>query len=166
VATTSTTVLADFSGALGSPVVSSRSTVGPAGVTADLAVADVVDQAVADYEKSAVAGALSGRSIDVSSVLTTEAARSLNPNERAVLTDEATVRASSLKDVTNSVVLTGYSGSDGAVDVVDATLDLKVTGTTSAGASFTITRTGHLTLIDQSGWRIDSFDLSVERDLP
>ncbi len=151
---------------LGAPVVASQSTVGPAGVTPALAVADVIDQAVAGYEDTAVAGALSGRSIDLGSVLTTEAARTLNPTERAVLTDEATVRASALKSVANSVVLTGFSGSDGAISVVNADLDLKVTGTTSAGASFTITRTGHLTLIDQGGWRIDSFDLSVERDLP
>lgn len=129
-------------------------------------MADAIDQAVAAYERSGVADALSGRTIDIGSVLTTEAARTLKPGERAVLTDEATVHASMLKGVTNSVILTGFSGSDGAVSVVNADLDLKVTGTTSTGSSFTITRTGHLTFIDQGGWRIDSFDLSVERDLP
>ena len=98
--------------------------------------------------------------------MSTEAAKSINLYVLGVLTDSATVKAVSLKGDTNSVVLTGFLGADGTVDVVDAEITLGVTGMTVNGSPFTITRTGHLTFIDQDGWKIDSFDLRVQRDLP
>ena len=132
-----------------------------------MVVADDVSRAILVFERIAVADGLAGEAVDMGPLLSTEAAKSINPYELGVLTDEATVKAVSLKDDKNSVTLTGFLGADGAVDVVDAEIMLVVTGTTVNGAPFTITRTGHLTLIDQRGWwRIDSFDLRVQRDLP
>jgi hypothetical protein len=166
-ATTTSTALADVSKAIGTPTIASAGTIGPAGNTDTLSVADKVQSAVADYERVAIGTALNGTTGDLAGVLTAEAVKTLTPEQRATLTDEATVRASAVAAGTNSIALTGYTGADGAISVVNAVLSLNLSGTTAAGTSFTIKRSGNLTLVDDGGtWRIDSFDLSVERDLP
>jgi hypothetical protein len=166
-ASTTTTALADVSSAIGTPTIASAGTIGPAGNTDTLSVADKIQTAVADYERIAIGTALNGSTGDLSGVLTAEAAKTLTPEQRAALTDEATVRAAAVSAGTNSIALTGYSGADGAISVVNAVLSLNLSGTTAAGTSFTIKRSGNLTLVDDGGtWRIDSFDLSVDRDLP
>jgi hypothetical protein len=132
-----------------------------------LTVADKIQSAVADYERLAIGTALNGSTGDLSGVLTAEAAKTLTPEQRAALTDEATVRAAAVSAGTNSIALTGYTAADGGISVVNAVLALNLSGTTAGGAPFTIKRSGNLTLVDDSGtWRIDSFDLTVERDLP
>jgi hypothetical protein len=50
--------------------------------------------------------------------------------------------------------------------IVSAHLDLVIAGTTS-GVATSIKRAGDLTLIPDNGaWRIDAFDMTVERDQP
>ncbi len=165
--TTTTTALADVSTAIGTPTIASAGTIGPAGTTDTLSVADKVQFMVAEYERLAIGTALNGSTGDLVGVLTAEAAKTLTPEQRATLTDEATVRASAVSAGTNSIALTGYTAADGGISVVNAALSLNLSGTTAAGAPFTIKRFGNLTFVDDGdAWRIDSFDLSVERDLP
>jgi microcystin degradation protein MlrC len=168
VATTTTTALADVSTAIGTPTIASAGTVGPAGNTDALSVADKIQTAVAEYERIAIGTALNGSTGDLTGLLTADVAKTLTTEQRATLTDEATVRASAVSAGTNSIALTGYTGADGAISVVNAILSLNLSGTTAAGAPFTIKRSGNLTFVDDGGgvWRIDSFDLTVERDLP
>lgn len=164
---TTTTAAADVSNALGTPTIASAGTIGPAGTTEALTVADKIQSAVADYERLAIGTALNGATGDLAGVLTAEAVKTLTPEQRATLTDEGTVRASAVSAGTNSVELMGYTDADGGITVVNASLSLNLLGTTVAGAPFTIKRSGNLTLVDDSGtWRIDSFDLIVERNLP
>jgi microcystin degradation protein MlrC len=165
--TTTTTALADVSTALGTPTIASAGTIGPAGNTDTLSVADKIQTAVAEYERIAIGTALNGSTGDLTGLLTAAVAKTLTPEQRAALTDEATVRASAVSAGTNSIALTGYTGNDGAISVVNAVLSLNVSGTTAGGAPFTIKRSGNLTFVDDGGaWRIDSFDLTVDRDLP
>jgi hypothetical protein len=132
-----------------------------------LSVADKIQSAVAEYERIAIGTALNGSTGDLTGLLTAEVAKTLTAEQRAALTDEATVRAGSVSAGTNSIALTGYTDSDGAISVVNAVLTLNLAGHTAAGAPFTIKRFGNITFVDDSGaWRIDSFDLAVERDLP
>ena len=166
--TTTTTALADVSTAIGTPTIASAGTVGPAGNTDALSVADKIQTAVAEYERIAIGTALNGGTGDLTGLLTADVAKTLTAEQRATLTDEATVRASAVSAGTNSIALTGYTGADGAISVVNAFLSLNLSGTTATGAPFTIKRSGNLTFVDDGGgvWRIDSFDLTVERDLP
>jgi hypothetical protein len=62
--------------------------------------------------------------------------------------------------------MTALAGEDGAVSVVTAGLDLRLTGRVG-GEPVSITRTGELVLVpDAGGWRIDGYDLKVTRTLP
>jgi hypothetical protein len=51
--------------------------------------------------------------------------------------------------------------------VVNAALDEAVSASTPGGSPVRITRTGTLTFVNDGGtWKIDSFNLAVERDIP
>jgi len=120
------------------------------------------------YVQLAVAAPLSGTThpVAVEQFLTAQATTSLTPEGRAVLTDEGVPAMQSAQSSTDSVTLTGLLGADSQTSVVSAHLELVIGGTTS-GVPASIKRSGDLTLIPENGaWRIDAFDMSVERDLP
>ncbi len=72
----------------------------------------------------------------------------------------------SAQATTDTVSITGLVGTDSQIGVVNARLELVIAGTTNGVAS-SIKRSGDLTLVPDSGaWRIDAFDMSVERNLP
>ena len=59
--------------------------------------------------------------------------------------------------------LTALAGSDGAMSVVTAELDLKLSGMVD-GAPLFLERAGELVLVPDDGtWRIDAWDLKVIR---
>ena len=123
---------------------------------------------VTKYIQLAVAAPLGGsrHPVAVDQFLTAQATAALTADRRAVLTDEGVPAIQSAQATTNTVTFTGLVGTDTQMGVVSAHLDLVITGTTG-GVAASIKRSGDLTLIpDSGGWRIDAFDMSVERDLP
>jgi hypothetical protein len=155
---------------IGAPTVSAVSTESPAGEEGKLdpALQSQVLDTVTKYVQLAISAPLGGSttSVAVDQFLTAQAVTALTPDRRAVLTEEGMPAMQSAKATTNTVSITGLVGTDSAVGVVSAHLDLVIAGTTS-GVAASIKRSGDLTLIpDQGSWRIDAFDMSVERDLP
>jgi hypothetical protein len=155
---------------IGAPTISAVSTESPAGEEGKLdpALQSQVLDTVTKYVQLAISAPLGGSTtaVAVDQFLTAQAASALTPDRRAVLTDEGVPAMQSAQATTNTVSITGLVGTDSAVGVVSAHLDLVIAGTTR-GVAATIKRSGDLTLIpDQGSWRIDAFDMSVERDLP
>lgn len=84
--------------------------------------------------------------------------------DRQAFVDEGVPRLSGLVAQAATVGLTGLAGVDGKLEVVDAALDLRLTGTAST-TPVTIARTGQLVLLrDAGGWRIDGYDIKVTRE--
>jgi hypothetical protein len=123
---------------------------------------------VTKYVQLAVTAPLSGSTtpVAVDQFLTASAVSALTADRRAVLTDEGVPAMQSAQATTDTVSITGLVGTDSQIGVVSARLELVIAGTTN-GVATSIKRSGDLTLVPDNGvWRIDAFDMSVERNLP
>lgn len=85
--------------------------------------------------------------------------------DRSAFIDEGLPALSDVRKDTALARLTALAGSDGAVSVATAVLDLRLTGHV-AGAPVKVVRTGELVLVPEGGrWRIDAYELKVVRTL-
>jgi hypothetical protein len=138
----------------------------------DVAVTDAVTKAVATYVSGATLAPLGGKPASLDGLLTDTAAKSLTADTTAALSDDGIAPVTADGATTLAVDLSGLLGPDGAIGVVVATVDLTAGGTTAGGAKVSVHRTGDLTLVNQPGadgspaWKIDAFQLNVERELP
>lgn len=167
---TTTTTAAPSGITIGAPSVSAVVTESAAGEEGKLdpALQSQVVDTVTKYVQLAISAPLGGSTatVAVDQFLTAQAVKALTADRRAVLTDEGVPAMQSAQATTNTVSITGLVGTDSVMGVVNARLDLVITGTTH-GVAASIKRSGDFTLIpDQGSWRIDAFDMSVERDLP
>jgi hypothetical protein len=165
---TTTTAVSGVS--IGAPSISAVATESTAGEEGKLdpALQSQVLDTVTKYVQMAISAPLGGSTatVAVDQFLTAQAAKALTADRRAVLTEEGVPAMQSAQATTNTVSITGLVGTDSVTGVVNAHLDLVITGT-ARGLAASIKRSGDFTLIpDQGSWRIDAFDMSVERDLP
>lgn len=85
--------------------------------------------------------------------------------DRSAFIDEGLPPLSDVRKDSAVAQLTALAGSDGAVSVATAVLDLRLTGHV-AGAPVKVVRTGELVLVPEGGrWRIDAYELKVVRTL-
>jgi hypothetical protein len=167
-APTTTTVAGGVS--IAAPTVSAVATESAAGEEGKLdpTLQSQVLDTVTKYVQLAITAPLAGSTtpVAVDQFLTAQATTALTADRRAVLTEEGVPPMQSAQATTNTVTITGLVGTDSQMGVVSAHLDLVIAGTTNGVAS-SIKRSGDLTLVPDNGaWRIDAFDMSVERDLP
>lgn len=84
---------------------------------------------------------------------------------RAAFIDEGMPPATDLRKDAAVARLTALAGADGAMSVVTAELDLKLSGLVD-GAPLFLERAGELVLVPEGGtWRIDAWNLKVTRRL-
>lgn len=83
--------------------------------------------------------------------------------DRAAFIDEGVPPVTRLRADAARATLTALAGADGTTSVVDAVLDLRLTGQ-SNGAPVTVTRTGDIVLLPDGGtWKIDAYDITASR---
>jgi hypothetical protein len=125
-----------------------------------------VRQAVDAYVEAAVFLPLrSGARANLQGVLSAVALSHLGAAQRAVLTDEGLPLVLDAAPERFDVAVDGMIGPDGA-GVATASITLVVTGKATGGGPVVVRRSGVLALIPEgTAWRIDSFDLTVERDV-
>jgi hypothetical protein len=83
--------------------------------------------------------------------------------DRAAFIDEGVPPVTDLRADAAVATLTALAGADGSMSVVDASLDLRLTGQAN-GAPVSVTRTGDIVLMPEGGsWRIDSYDITARR---
>lgn len=118
------------------------------------------------YVELAILGPLrSGTAADLARLLTPTALDSLTPVERAVLTDEGVATAPDVAVTDRAVRVDGIVAPDGSA-VANADVEIGVSGMVD-GVVVSTTRTGTLTVVLTAGrWKLDAFDLRVDRNLP
>lgn len=133
----------------------------------DEATREEVAQAVHLYLVAATVDPLrTGRPAELVAVLTDDAFARLQPATRQVLADEGLPVLTRLSVTRADTSIDGVVGPDGD-GVAVAGVTFLVEGVTAGEAMVTVQRTGTLTLVTTpAGWRIDAFDLAVERSLP
>lgn len=83
--------------------------------------------------------------------------------DRPAFVDEGLPPTGDVRSTAAVATLTALAGADGTVSVVDANLDLRLTGEAGT-APVTVTRTGDMVLFPDTGtWLIDSYDITVTR---
>jgi hypothetical protein len=137
-------------------------------------VKDAVAAALDFYLQEAVLRPLhsGGPAGDLGPVFTGPARARVDGPDRAALVDEGLPPAESLSAEKATVGLAALAGADGAINVVTATVELRLeAGLAGANATaaeddpVTIARTGHLLLVpDGGGWRIDGYDVRTIRE--
>jgi hypothetical protein len=153
---------------LGAPTVAGAQADGSAGIgPLDPTIQAQIVDAIHTYENAAIGAPLgTGQAAVLDGILTTAAAARLAPPTRAALADEGLPAMAAVKADRDNVTLNALTGPD-QTTVVDAAVDLEVSASTPTGAPVKIVRNGSLTFVNDGGtWRIDSFALNVERDLP
>jgi hypothetical protein len=125
-----------------------------------------VDAAVDAYLAGAVLEPLrTGAAAPLEALLTEAARTSLLPEQRGVLTDEGLALVADAAVERRTTEVSGIVAPDGS-SVANVVVDLAVVGTTD-GVPVRTARTGTLTLVlEGGGWRIDAFELRVDRELP
>jgi hypothetical protein len=163
-----TTTLPVGAADLGTPAVVSAQADGTTGTgPLDPAIQAQIVDAIHTYENAAIGTPLgTGQAAVLDGVLTAAAAARLTPPTRDALVDEGMPAMAAIKADRDNVTLAGLTGPDQAT-VVEAGVDLQVSASTPAGAPVKIVRNGSLTFVYDGGtWKIDSFDLNVQRDVP
>ncbi len=127
------------------------------------------------YLREAVLGPLhsGGPAGDLGPAFTGRARARLDGPDRAALVDEGLPPVGSVKAETATVGLAALAGTDGAMTVVTAAVDMRLeagprgpTAVVGGGDPVTIARTGHLVLVpDGGGWKIDGYDVRTTRDV-
>jgi hypothetical protein len=131
-------------------------------------IKDQVTQAFGAYLDAAIGTPLgTGGPAQLDALLTPNALAKLTPQSRDALADENMPPVNGIKLDKATMTLDGFAGPDQSLSVVNATIDLQVSGTASTGGAVTIKRNGTLTFVnDGTAWKIDAFNLNVERDTP
>ena len=163
-----TTTLSTGAADLGPPNVSAATATSASG-TGDLdpALRAQVIDAIHTYENAASGTPLgTGAPAVLDGVLTTGAAARLTSATRDALTDEGLPALAAVKADEADVTLDAFTGPDQTM-VVNATIDQQLSASTPGGGPVKIVRNGTLTFVNDGGsWKIDAFNLSVQRDVP
>ncbi len=163
-----TTTLATGAADLGPPNVTAAEATGAAGTgPLDPTVQGQIVDAIHTYENAAIGTPLgTGQAAVLDGVLTPAAAARLTPPTRDALADEGMPAYAAIKADQADVSLEGFTGPDQTM-VVSAAVAFQISASTPTGAPVKIVRNGSLTFVSDGGtWKIDSFDLAVERDIP
>lgn len=132
----------------------------------DAAVRDKVAAAVNAYVEQAMTAPLQGKPPGIDALLTSVALAHLTSQQRSGLVDDSVGKARAAAFEQGTAELTGFSGPDDTVTVVNASVVFVVKGTMPDGRAFTIARSGDITFVDDDGaWKIDSFELNVKREI-
>jgi hypothetical protein len=124
-------------------------------------------KAVQAYENAATGTPLgTGKKANINGLLTTSALSHLTAQRRQALVDEGIPALAGVKASHSNVSLDGFLGPD-HLWVVNANIDLQVSASTPGGTPAGLKRTGVLTFVNDAGaWKIDAFNVSVEREIP
>jgi hypothetical protein len=163
-----TTTLATGPADLGAPSIVAAQTVSATGTTTlDPTLQAQITDAVHTYVNAASGTPLgTGQAAVLDGVLTAAAASRLTPTSRDALTDEGLPALGGVKADHTNVGIDAFVGPD-QTTVVNATVDMAVSATEPGGGAVKIARSGTLTFVNDGGtWRIDAFQLNVERDVP
>jgi hypothetical protein len=163
-----TTTLATGPADLGAPTITAAQTTTLDGTGAiDPALQGRITDAVHTYVNAATGTPLgTGQAAVLDGVLTAGATSRLTTASRDALTDEGLPALAGVKTDHANVSINAFQGPDQTM-VVNAVIDVAVTATEPGGGPVKIARTGTLTFVNDGGtWRIDSFQLNVERDVP
>ena len=163
-----TTTLATGPADLGAPSVVAAQTVSAGGTGAiDPTLQAQIADAVHTYVNAASGTPLgTGQAAVLDGVLTAAAAGRLTAASRDALTDEGLPALAGVKADHTNLAIDAFVGPDQST-VVNATIDVAVSATEAGGGAVKIARTGTLTFVNDGGtWRIDGFQLNVERDVP
>jgi len=85
--------------------------------------------------------------------------------DRPLLVDEGLPRIMHPPSARANVRLLGFRGPDGKVALVGAKVRLRVKGQTADGRTVDVVRAGELSLVPEGHWRIESYDLDVDRQV-
>jgi hypothetical protein len=162
------TTLATGAANLGAPkvtVAKGSSALGSGDLPADIRAQLVT--AVQAYENAATGTPLgTGKKANINGLLTASALSHLTAQSRQALVDEGLPAMAGVKAKQSNVSLDGFLGPD-HIWVVNATIDLQVSASTPGGTPAGLKRTGLLTFVNDGGaWKIDAFNVSVEREIP
>jgi hypothetical protein len=163
-----TTTLTTGPADLGAPSIVAAQTVSAGGTAAiDPTLQSQIADAVHTYLNAASGTPLgTGQAAVLDGVLTAAAAGRLTPASRDALTDEGLPALAGVKADHTNLAIDAFVGPDQST-VVNATVDIAVSATETSGGAVKIARTGTLTFVNDGGtWRIDAFQLNVERDVP
>jgi hypothetical protein len=163
-----TTTLATGAADLGVPSIVAAQTTGIEGTGAiDPTLQTQITDAVHTYVNAATGTPLgTGQAAVLDGVLTAAAATRLTPASRDALTDEGLPALAGVKTDRANVAIDAFVGPDQTM-VVNAAIDVAVSAVEAGGGAVKIARTGTLTFVNDGGtWRIDAFQLNVERDVP
>jgi hypothetical protein len=166
--TTTTTTLATGPADLGAPSIVAAQTVSAGGAGAiDPTLQAQIADAVHTYVNAASGTPLgTGQAAVLDGVLTAAAAGRLTAASRDALTDEGLPALGGVKADHTKLAIDAFVGPDQST-VVNATIDVAVSASEAGGGAVKIARTGTLTFVNDGGtWRIDAFQLNVERDVP
>jgi hypothetical protein len=168
VAPTTTTTLTTGPADLGAPTITAAQTTGVDGTGAiDPTLQTQVTDAVHTYLNVATGTPLgTGQAAVLDGVLTAGAAGRLTAASRDALTDEGLPALAAVKTDHANLTIDAFVGPD-QTTVVNAVIDLAVSAIEAGGGAVKIARSGTLTFVNDGGtWRIDAFQLNVERDVP
>jgi len=163
-----TTTLATGPADLGAPTITAAQTTTLDGTASiDPTLQAQITDAVHTYVNAASGTPLgTGQAAVLDGVLTAGATSRLTTVSRDALTDEGLPALAGVKADHANVSIDAFQGPDQTM-VVNAVIDVAVTATEPGGGPVKIARTGTLTFVNDGGtWRIDSFQLNVERDVP
>ena len=128
-------------------------------------VKDSVRATLDRYLQEAVFGPLrsGGPAGDLGPVFTGPARLRVDGPDRAALVDEGLASAGSVRTEKVTAGLTALAGADGAMNVVTASVDLRLE--TGGDDPVKIARSGQLVLVPEAdGWKIDGYDVRTTRD--
>ena len=163
-----TTTLATGAADLGTPTVTGAEATSADGTAAlDPTLQTQIADAVHAYVNAATGTPLgTGKPAVLDGVLTAAATTRLTPPTRDALTDEGLPALAAVKTDRANVTIDAFTGPDQSM-VVNAAIDVAVSASTPGGSPVKIVRNGTLTFVNDGGtWKIDAFNLAVERDIP
>jgi hypothetical protein len=163
-----TTTLATGAADLGTPTVTGAEATSVDGTAAlDPTLQTQIADAVHTYVNAATGTPLgTGKPAVLDGVLTAAAATRLTPPTRDALTDEGLPALAAVKTDRANVTIDAFTGPDQSM-VVNAAIDVAVSASTPGGSPVKIVRNGTLMFVNDGGtWKIDAFNLAVERDIP
>jgi hypothetical protein len=163
-----TTTLATGAADLGAPSVTGAEATSADGTAPlDPTLQTQIIDAVHTYVNAATGTPLgTGQAAVLDGVLTAAATSRLTAPTRDALTDEGLPALAAVKTNRANVTLDAFTGPDQTM-VVNAAIDIAVSASTPGGSPVRISRTGTLTFVNDGGtWKIDAFNLAVERDIP
>ncbi len=163
-----TTTLATGPADLGAPTVTGAEATSADGTGAlDPTLQAQITDAVHTYVNAATGTPLgTGKAAVLDGVLTAAAAGRLTAPTRDALADEGLPALGAVRADRANVTLDAFVGPDQTV-VVNAAIDIAVSASTPGGSPVKIARNGTLTFVNDGGtWKIDAFNLAVERDIP